>query len=277
MYKILVVDDLPLNVELIEGILENDYKIISAYSGKEALEKIKSEKPDIVLLDVVMPEINGFEVCEKIKQESTTHFIPVVMITALSELDDKVKAIDAGADDFLTKPISRIELTTRVKSLLKTKNLYDQLMKSKEKIETQNDFQMVMSNILPLLLQNLSPDKKSETIGQMSKQVEELVWAKYINEMPQNTAETANITCSIMNKLGGSFSVENVNEKGYTLQNKKCPWGEIGTINPMLCILTKAIFARIGIRVFRDINVDIKKTIAGEDGHCSIEVFVGNY
>lgn len=277
LYKILVVDDQPFNVELITGILEDDYNITPAYNGREALEKIKSVKPDIVLLDVVMPEINGFEVCKKIKQESATRFIPVVIITSLSELDDKIKAIDAGADEFLTKPINSLELMTRVKSLLKTKYFHDQLIETKEKIEVQNDFKTIMANIVPLLLQNISPDKKNETLAQMSKQVEEVVWEKYIHDIPCDMKQTANISCTIMNRLGGCYTIENLNGNGYFIHNEKCPWGEYGSINPVLCMLTKAIFARIGIRVLRDINVDVKKTIAGGDGHCLIEVYSGNY
>ncbi|MCX9025731.1 MAG: response regulator [Candidatus Methanoperedens sp.] len=276
-YKILVVDDQPMNVKIIEDILKKEYDTIHAYNGREALEKIKSEKPDIVLLDIVMPEIDGLEVCKKIKQESTTRFIPVVIITSLSDLDDKIKAIEAGADEFLTKPTNSIELTTRVKSLLKTKYFHDQLIESKEKIEAQNDFKTIMANIVPLLLQNISPDKKNETLSEMSKQVEEVIWRKYIRDIPNDMKQTASISCSIMNRLGGCYTIEDLNGNGYFMHNEKCPWGEYGSINPVLCMLTKAIFARIGIRVLKDINVDIKKTIAGGDGHCLIEVYAGNY
>lgn len=270
--KILAVDDEPVNIELIRGILENDYEIIPACSGREALERISSDKPDIVLLDIMMPEVNGYEVCRKIKQADSTRFTPVVMVTALSGIEDKVKAIEAGADDFLTKPISRIELIARVRSLLKAKYFHDQLVKSKEKIEAQNDFKTVMANILPLLLQYIPPDKKTEIIQQMGRHVEALVWQKYIHELPGSAEQTASISCSIMNRLGGCFSIGSVEEKYYTIINKKCPWGD--NINPVLCMLTKAIFARIGVRVFNDIDIDIKKTIASGDGECLIEVFV---
>lgn len=271
---ILVVDDEPVNVRLITAVLEKDYEIIPAYSGREALEKLGSDRPDIVLLDIMMPEVSGYEVCEKIKQQDATRFTPVVMVTALSGLDDKIRAIEAGADDFLTKPISRIELITRVKSLLKVKFLHDQLIKSKEKIETQNDFKTIMTNILPLLLKYIPADNKNEIIRQMSEQVEVVVWQKYIQDIPFDTVQTAAVSCNIMNRIGGCFLVENVNERGYTIINKQCPWGEHGKINPVLCMLTRAIFARIGIRVFKSVDVAVKNTIAGGDDHCLIEVFV---
>ncbi len=275
--KILVVDDTPLNVKIFEDYLKKDFEIIQAYSGKEALERLKSEKPDIVLLDIVMPGMSGYEVCEKIKQADTTRFTPVVMVTSLSELEDKVKALEAGADDFLTKPVNSLELVTRVKSLLKAKHFHDQLIKSKEKIEAHNEFKTIMANIIPLLMLNMPPDKKTEIIRQMSQQVEAIIWTKYIQDMPTEIAQLADISCSVMNRLGGDFLVEKVSEDSYAVKNNKCPWGDYGTLNPVLCMLTRSIFARIGIHVYKDISVDIDRTIAGGDSSCMIEVFLGQY
>jgi len=275
--KVLVVDDNPVNVELISVFLEFDYQVIPAYSGKEALEKLSSEKPDIVLLDIMMPETDGYQVCEKIKQHDTTRFIPVVMVTALTEMRDKIKAIEVGADDFLSKPINGVELMTRVKSLLKSKYYHDQLLKSKEKIEAQHDFKTVIANLLPLLLKSIPPERITEVIGQMGKQVESVIWEKYIHELPKDMSLTAEISCNIMNRLGGEFSVETVSDKKYTLRNNRCPWGDYGNISPVLCMLTRAICARIGVHVYNDINVEIKKTIAGGDGFCLVEVFLSFY
>lgn len=269
--KILVVDDQPVNVKLITAYLENDYIIIPAYSGEEALEKVRTDKPDIVLLDIMMPEISGYEVCERIKQQDTTRFIPVIMITALSELEDKIKGIEVGADDFLTKPINSIELITRVRSLLKSKCFHDQLVKSKEIIEVQNDFKTIMADLLPFLLRDIHPDKKTEVIRQMSQQVENYLWTKYIQDMPTDISQTADISCNIMNWLGGGFSVETIDDKGFTVKNLKCPWAG-NSINPVLCMLTKAIFTRIGMRVYNNIQVDIEKTIAGGDGYCLLKL-----
>ena len=126
--KILIVDDNKVNVELLRSQLKPyNYDLDFSYDGEDALAKVHGSKPDLVLLDLMMPKISGFEICRSIKQNKETQFIPVIVITALQELDDKLKAIELGADDFLVKPINRLELTTRIKSLLHVKSLHDDL------------------------------------------------------------------------------------------------------------------------------------------------------
>jgi len=125
---ILIVDDHKVNIELVKAQLKPyPYEIDSAQDGEEALAKIFTEKPDLVLLDLMMPKVSGYEVCRAIKQNKETRFIPVVIITALSELGDKIKAIELGADDFLVKPFNKLELITRIKSLLHVKEMHDDL------------------------------------------------------------------------------------------------------------------------------------------------------
>jgi diguanylate cyclase (GGDEF)-like protein len=137
--KILVVDDIPVNVQLQKIHLEAlGYEVIVAQDGLEALEKVKQESPDLILLDVMMPKLNGFQVCEKLKSNEETQFISVIMVTALNELRDKIKGIEAGADDFISKPFNKLELSARVKSLLRIKHLHDELaMKVKELEDAQ--------------------------------------------------------------------------------------------------------------------------------------------
>ncbi len=137
--KVLIVDDEEVNIRIIEAYLNKEYEIIKGQNGKEAMNKISQYKPDIVLLDIMMPQISGYDVCKSIKENEATRCIPVVMITALSGLEAKIKAIEVGADDYLTKPINRIELFTRVKSLLKKKYYQDELVHNKEIIEKQNE------------------------------------------------------------------------------------------------------------------------------------------
>ena len=129
--KILIVDDNKVNVELIRAQLKPfNYDLRTAYDGQEALKKVSEDPPDLILLDLMMPKISGYDVCKSIKHDAETQFIPVIIITALQELDDKLKAIELGADDFLVKPFNKIELTTRIKSLLHMKVLHDDLERS---------------------------------------------------------------------------------------------------------------------------------------------------
>jgi two-component system cell cycle response regulator len=128
MTTILVVDDIETNIKLLTAkLLKEYYTVLTANSGKEALAILKKEKIDIILLDVMMPEMDGFEVCKIIKTNSETTHIPVVMVTALSDIDDRVKGLEAGADEFLTKPINDTALFVRLKSLSRMKNLIDEL------------------------------------------------------------------------------------------------------------------------------------------------------
>ena len=124
--KILVVDDTPKNVKLLADLLTvKGYAVITAASGREALAQVEAEQPDLVLLDVVMPEMSGYEVCRKIRANPATEILPIVMVTALDPSEERVKGLEAGADDFLTKPINQAELMARVRSLLRIKQLYD--------------------------------------------------------------------------------------------------------------------------------------------------------
>ncbi len=125
--RILVVDDIMPNVKLLEAKLKNEYyNVLCAYSGAEALEIIKNDRPDLVLLDVMMPEMDGFEVCRRIKADPETEHIPVVMVTALTDASDRVMGLEAGADDFLTKPLDDVALMARVRSLIRLKMTMDE-------------------------------------------------------------------------------------------------------------------------------------------------------
>ena len=124
--KVLVVDDTPQNVKLLADLLSvKGYAVVTAASGPEALDKVEAERPDIVLLDVMMPQMSGYEVCKRIRDNPATGILPVVMVTALDPGQERVKGLEAGADDFLTKPVNHAELLARVRSLVRVKQLYD--------------------------------------------------------------------------------------------------------------------------------------------------------
>ena len=129
--RILIVDDNAANAELLEAYLKGPpWEIALAYSGAEAMEKVAQFEPDIILLDVMMPDMSGFDVCLRLKGDSATRDIPVIMVTALTELEDVEKAVEAGTDDFLSKPVNRLELVTRVKSLLRLRHLKGELQRT---------------------------------------------------------------------------------------------------------------------------------------------------
>lgn len=125
--RVLVVDDIPRNVKLLEAKLASEYfDVVTATDGASALEIVHSAPPDIVLLDVMMPGMDGFEVCRRIKANPRSVHIPVVMVTALSDVEDRVRGLEAGADDFLTKPVQDLALFARVRSLARLKMLTDE-------------------------------------------------------------------------------------------------------------------------------------------------------
>ncbi|RVH84830.1 response regulator, partial [Sinorhizobium medicae] len=126
--RILVVDDVPANVKLLEARLVAEYfEVLTAADGHAALAICEQTSVDLVLLDIMMPHMDGFEVCERLKSSSRTAHIPVVMITALDQPSDRVRGLKAGADDFLTKPVNDLQLMSRVKSLVRLKNVSDEL------------------------------------------------------------------------------------------------------------------------------------------------------
>jgi len=142
--RLLVVDDIPANVKLLEAKLTQEYyEVITANSGKEAIERAKEESPDVILLDVMMPDMNGFETCRALREDHATAHIPIIMVTALSEKKDRIQGLEAGADDFLTKPVNDMALFARVKSLVRLKVMVDEL-----RLRGQTGIEFGMDNAL---------------------------------------------------------------------------------------------------------------------------------
>jgi len=144
-FTVLIVDDNDQNVELIQAYLEPlDCQHLVAYDGKQAMDVIEDPEqpmPDLVLLDVMMPKMSGFEVCRRLKDNPSTHAIPVMMVTALNELGDIERGVESGTDEFVTKPVNRLELLTRVKSLLRVRHLKQALDRTTAYLEELENLQ----------------------------------------------------------------------------------------------------------------------------------------
>ena len=136
--RVLIADDNEANVELLEAYLsesELNVEIAVAVDGQDTLDKAAAFKPDLILLDVMMPKLSGFEVCQKLKGDPKTRGIMILMVTALNEHGDMERAVDAGTDDFLSKPVDKVSLVKRVENMLKLRNVSDELERLRQYIE----------------------------------------------------------------------------------------------------------------------------------------------
>ena len=164
--RILVVDDTPSNVKLLADILQaRGYAVLTASNGAEALARTEREAPDLVLLDVMMPGMSGYDVCRKLRDNPGTAMLPVIMVTALDPAQERVKGIDAGADDFLTKPIHQPEILARVRSLLRIKALHDQLTDLNRHLEARVAEQVAQLERLSRLKRFFSPALANAIVG----------------------------------------------------------------------------------------------------------------
>jgi DNA-binding response OmpR family regulator len=154
MPKVLIVDDEAVNLELAEALIQAEgYQAILASDGEIALQKIQ-EKPDIIMMDIVMPRMNGIETCRKIKTNPLSYAIPVIIVTALNTQEEKLKAIKAGADDFIAKPFDRAELSARLKSLIRLKAIHDRLEVS---LSSLKEMQRVREELLARAAKDVEP------------------------------------------------------------------------------------------------------------------------
>ena len=137
---ILIVDDQLQSIELFEAYLvPQGYEIVKAANGEEALGKLSGNQIDLIMMDVMMPGMDGFEVARRVRQENTYCWLPIILVTALRETEDRVKGIEAGCDDFLSKPVDKMELLARVRSLVKVKDYYDLMKITRKSLEDLNE------------------------------------------------------------------------------------------------------------------------------------------
>lgn len=271
--KILIVDDEPMNVELMEEYLTDDYDILTASNGKEAIETVQNHDPDLILLDIMMPEMDGYEVCKILKSQAQTQFTPIVMVTALSDIIERIKGIEAGADDFLTKPVNRLEMTTRVKSLLRVKQLHDIVIEEKNQLEMQNRVRSVLTAIIPMLIRPLSANDKNIVIQQMTDMVEKTILACILDQDEKHPGCVGDVCIDVMNQLGGTFNVEQITDYEFNVKGTKCPWGaEEARRNPILCNLTRGIISKMASKKTGNWTVKVLKTMGNGNECCLFNI-----
>lgn len=205
--RVLVVDDIAANVRLLEAKLSAEYfDVITAMNGPDALTLIKKEKPDIVLLDVMMPGMSGYEVCKIVKTDPETMHIPVVMVTALDQVSDRVTGLSAGADDFLTKPVDDVALFARVRSLVRIKMMIDELRLRQStgrklglKDPTQIDEKTAQARILLIEDKPLVADKLMAALPPNYETVHEPSAEKALEIMKETSFDLAIISLNLNN------------------------------------------------------------------------------
>lgn len=204
MKKILIIDDLPENVFMLQDRLEHEgYEVITAYDGKSGIEKVRGERPDLILLDIMMPGITGIEVCKILVADKETSGIPIILVTAKSGADDTKEGLEAGAFDYIKKPFNRVELVARVKSALKLSEANKLILEAEKK----NTFiaTVVTANHKikqPLTLLSLSSSAIKRELGKDQISPEAIIGRlKYIDIAVKEITEVLNKLDSIKNPV----------------------------------------------------------------------------
>ena len=255
--SILVVDDDQRNVRLMESILRSDgYRVLKAFDGDQALYLVSTEAVDLILLDVMMPGMSGFELCRLLRSRYETRLLPIIMVTALNALEDKVRALETGADDFLSKPINKTELLAKARSVLRVKALQDEVEHQKRELEATNERLVRMQCFKEMMVQMVVHDLKNPLAGIMGNiQLLQLRGAQAaperIDELAQRTLESGRqMTRMVLNIL----DVGRLEEEKMPLRLEPVVMREVAQeqINEML-----SLGARNGIRIENRISDDL--------------------
>jgi len=262
--RILVVDDDPRNVRLLEGIFRTaGYIVDKAHSGREALDRIAETPPDLALLDVMMPGMSGHEVCRSLKENERTRAIPVMLVTALSSLEDKVEGLDIGADDFVSKPVNRVELLAKTRSLLRIKSLHDQLARAGRELAEKNEELHKLERLKETLVQMIVHDLKNPLTAIMGN----LGLIMRAPEGPQDkTAQRARIaleSCRVMMRMTlDMLDIGRLEENRMALDRRRI---DLRTVVEGVLAETEGLVAQSGIVVRNEVGTALNSVFADAD------------
>jgi len=219
--KLLLVDDEPDILESLEAMLSSKgYKIVTARNGEECLALMEKERPDLVLLDIMMPRLDGFEVCRRIKDSPATANVPVLLLTAMRETSDKVKGLDAGADDFISKPFKDAEVHARVRAFLRTKRLHDELEENYKKLK---ELENLRDSLTHMIIHDLK-SPLSIVIGNVEI-AQDIAGGKnlYAGKTIKDFLSTAQLSSALMmNLINDLLDVSRLEQKKLPLKKAPC-------------------------------------------------------
>jgi signal transduction histidine kinase len=255
--SILVVDDDERNVRLVESMLKpNGYRILHAYDGQEALRRVEADAPDLMVLDVMMPDLSGFELCGMLRARHATRLLPILMVTALHAMEDKVKGLELGADDFLTKPINRSELLAKVRSLLRVKSLQDEVESQRLELEAKNRELLTIQRFKESMSQMVVHDLKNPLAGIMGNiQLMQMQRAQMPpgrqEELLQRSLDSVRAMARMIQNI---LEVAKLEEQKMPLRREAVPLIEVAAEQAAELM---SLSARDGIRLETDVPADL--------------------
>jgi len=281
---VLVVDDTPANLRLLSEMLaKRGYRVRPALSGKLALRAANLEPPDLVLLDINMPDMDGYEVCRQLKENEALRKIPVIFISALQETDSKVEAFRSGGVDYITKPFQFDEVVARVETHLTLRrireelegrnvDLSDALIKLENTMQAHMQLRSILSVSISAMMRQM-PQLQHPLILQISELIEQELGGSFHAQLDSSdSADLGTALSAFLNNMGGSFKSSLQGEDQWSVKADECIWGDEINNSPVLCTLCKALPSRLLVSKIGNGKVELEESIGTGGTSCLITI-----